>query len=54
MLVNLNWGPVGGQKRHARMAFLPPTPLKYNNEHTFLNGYGYVKQMVKYNLKILH
>jgi hypothetical protein len=26
-----------GQKRHARMAFLPPAPLKQFIQHTFLN-----------------
>jgi len=31
------WGPVGGQKRHARMAFLPPTPLKMFPLHAFIN-----------------
>jgi len=31
------WGPVIGQKHHARMSFLPLTPLKYFIWHTFLN-----------------
>jgi hypothetical protein len=35
MLINFTWGPAGGQKHHARMAFLPPAPLKYIIEHTF-------------------
>jgi len=30
------WGPVSGQKCHARMPFLPLTPLKYFTGHIFL------------------
>jgi len=37
MLKESFWGPVGGQKRHARTAFLPPTPLKKLFMHTFLS-----------------
>jgi len=34
------WGPVRGQKHHARMALLPRTPLKYFIGHTFLQLLG--------------
>jgi len=37
MLKEFAWGPVRGQKHHARMSFLPLTPLENLLEHTFLN-----------------
>ena len=47
MLKKIIWGPVGGQNTVAGHGVLPPTPLKYFIEHTFLH-FKVIKELLNH------